>query len=178
MRVFSLIALIIVVAVVGYLALHEPLLRGAFDSFAAFNVEAMISAANGTALAAVAYVVVRTALYLVVGVAMNLVRWQWRRGALLVIVLVLKLGLAWGIYLALFSYSREIGFTRILWNLQDLGVNTDATAVIAISALNIACIALIPDLVVGLLSDKHEAGLVRIGWRQRFEADEPERELA
>ena len=174
MRVFSLIALIIVAAVVGYLALHEPLPRGAFDSFAAFNVEAMISAANGTALAAVAYVVVRTALYLVIGVAMNLVRWQWRRGALLVIVLALKLALAWGIYLAVFSYSREVGFTRILWNLQDLGVDTDATAVIAVSAINIACIALIPDLVVGLLSDKHEAGLVRIGWRRQQETTENE----
>lgn len=165
MRVFSLVALILVVAVVGFLALNEPLPRGAFDSFAAFNVEAMISAANGTALAAVAYVIVRTALYLVIGVALNMVRLQWRRAALLVIVLALKLVLAWGIYLALFSYSREVGFTRILWNLQDLGVNTDATAVIAISALNIACIALIPDLVVGLLSDKHEAGLIRVGKR-------------
>lgn len=171
MRIFSLVALLIVAAVVGYLALHEPLPRGAFDSFAAFNVEAMISAANGTAIAAMAYVVVRTALYLVIGVALNLVRGQWRRGALLVIVLALKLGLAWGIYLALFSYSREVGFTRILWNLQDLGVNTDATAVILISAINIAGIALIPDLVVGLLSDKHEAGLIRIGRPHQGEDD-------
>jgi hypothetical protein len=170
-RVFSLVALIILVVVVGYLALHEPLPRGAFDSFAAFNVEAMISAANGTAVAAVAYVVVRTVLYLVIGVALNLVRLQWRRAALLVIVLALKLALAWGIYLALFSYSREVGFTRILWNLQDLGMDTDAFAVVAVSAINIACIALIPDLVVGLLSDKHEVGLIRVGWRQDYDHD-------
>lgn len=169
MRIFSLVALIVLAAVIGYLALREPLPRGAVDSFAAFNVEAMISAANGTAIAAVAYVVVRTMLYLVIGVTMNLVRWQWRRAALLVIVLALKLALAWGIYLALFSYSREVGFTRILWNLQDLGINTDATAVILISAINIAGIALIPDLVVGLLSDKHEAGLIRIGRLQQGE---------
>lgn len=175
MRIFSLIALIVVAAIVGFLLLNEPLPRGALDSFAAFNVEAMISAANGTALAAVAYVVVRTALYLVIGVTLNLVRLQWRRALLLVIVLALKLALAWGIYLALFSYSREVGFTRILWNLQDLGINTDATAVIAVSAINIACIALIPDLVVGLLSDRHEAGLIRIG-RRHADRDDQGRE--
>ncbi len=165
MRIFSLIALLILGVGIGYLALHEPAPRGALDSFAALNIEAALSAANGTALAALVFIIVRSALYLVIGVAMNLARLQGRRAALLIVILALKLVIAWAIYLGLFTYAREVGFTRILWNLQDLGIRTDTTAVLAVSAINIACIALIPDLVVGLLSDRHEVGLVRTGHR-------------
>ncbi|MBZ0298563.1 MAG: hypothetical protein K8J31_02430 [Anaerolineae bacterium] len=163
MRIFSLVALLVFGLVIGYLALHEPAQRGTLDSFAALNVEAAISAANGTTAAAMIFIIARTLLYLVVGVALNLARLRARRAALLVAILALKLVVAWGVYLALFAYARDVGFTRVLWNLQDLGINADATAVIVVSTINIACIALLPDLVVGLLSDKHEVGLVRMG---------------
>lgn len=171
MRVFSLVALVILVGVIGYLALNEPAERSPLDRFAALNLDAAINAANGTAIAAMVFIIIRTLLYLVVGVVLNLLRLRWRRAVLLIVILVLKLVIAWGVYLLLFSYSREAGFTRILWNLQDLGVNIDTTAVFAVSAINIAAIALVPDLVVGLLSDKHEVGLIRTGGRHDHDSD-------
>ncbi|HLV36726.1 MAG TPA: hypothetical protein VKY59_16500 [Spirillospora sp.] len=171
MRVFSLVALVILVSVIGYLVLNEPAERGLLDQFAALNLDAAINAANGTAIAAMVFIIVRTLLYMVVGVILNLLRLRWRRAVLLVVILVLKLVIAWGVYLLLFSYSREAGFTRILWNLQDLGVNIDTTAIFAVSAINIAAIALVPDLVVGLLSDKHEVGLIRTGGRHDHDYD-------
>ena len=160
MRIFSLVALIIVVIVVGYLAFHLPSERNALDSFAALNVEAAISAVNGTILAAMLFMIARTLLYLVVGAAVNFARLRWRQALLMALILGVKLVIAWLIYLGLFTYSREVGFTRILWNLQDLGINADTTSVVVVSMLSIACIAIVPDLLVNLISGRDEMTLL------------------
>jgi hypothetical protein len=66
------------------------------------------------------------------------------------------------VYLALFSYSREIGLTRIVWNLQDLfGPSVDSWAVIAVGAVSLFCIAIVPDLLVGLVFGTQEQALLQ-----------------
>jgi hypothetical protein len=160
MRTFSLILLVIVVPVFLFLLFHEPAPRGALDNFSALNIEAAISAANGTMLVGVIYVVARSLLYFVVGALMNLARLRIKEVLIALGLLVVRGVTAWGIYLSLFSYSREIGFTRFLWNLQDLGFTTDATTVILVAGVSLLCIALVPDLLVGLIFGTQEQGLV------------------
>jgi hypothetical protein len=160
MRTFSLILLVIVVPVFLFLLFHEPAPRGSLDNFSALNIEAAISAANGTMLVGVIYVVARSLLYFVVGALMNLARLRIKEVLIALGLLVVRGVTAWGIYLSLFSYSREIGFTRFLWNLQDLGFTTDATTVILVAGVSLLCIALVPDLLVGLIFGTQEQGLV------------------
>ena len=122
------------------------------------------------------FVIIRTLLYLDVGAVVNFARLRWRQALFLALVLGLKLVIAWVIYLGLFTYSREIGFTRILWNLQDLGIDTSATAVVALSTVNIACIAIIPDLLVNFLSGRDEMTLIQARRKRHDEiVDQPPR---
>lgn len=162
MRTFSLIASIVVLLICGYLLFHLPYERGALDSFAATNVEAALSAVNGWMIAATIFVSVRSLLYFVVGGLLNLAQKHFKRVAVLAALLVSKPLIAWFVYLGLFSYSREIGFTRILWNLQDLfGTSVDSWAVVAVAAVSLFCIAIVPDLVVGLVFGTQEQGLIQ-----------------
>jgi hypothetical protein len=161
MRVFSLIASVLVIIIAGYLLFHEPAERGALDTFTATNFEAALSAVNGWLIAGTVFVAARSLLYFVVGVLVNLARTQFKQAGILAAILIAKPLIAWGVYLALFTYSREIGFTRIVWNLQDLfGSSVDAWAVIAVGALILFCVAIVPDLVVGLVFGTQEQALL------------------
>jgi hypothetical protein len=175
MRVFSLIALALLALIIGLVTLRQPANRSALDQFAAYNVEAAISAANGTMIAAVIFMTARAVLYGIVGITLNLILARLRRVGALIGILLLKVALAWIVYLGLFTYAREVGFTRILWNLQDFGLNTDATAIVAISAITIGCIALLPDLLVGLLTNQHENAFIRFGRRRKLA--EPDKDV-
>ncbi len=162
MRVFSLLASVIFVIIAGYLLFHVPAERGVLDTFAATNVEAALSAVNGWMIAGTIFVAVRSLLYFVAGVLVNVSRAQFKQAALLAAILIAKPVIAWGVYLALFSYSREIGLTRIVWNLQDLfGPSVDSWAVIAVGAVSLFCIAIVPDLLVGLIFGTQEQALLQ-----------------
>ncbi len=163
MRAFSLIASLIFALISGYLLFHIPAERsGVLDTFAATNVEAALSAVNGWIIAGTIFVAARSILYFVVGVPVNLARTQFKQAGILAAILIAKPLIAWLVYLGLFTYSREIGFTRILWNLQDLfGSSVDSWAVIAVGAVSLFCIAIVPDLIVGLVFGTQEQVLLQ-----------------
>lgn len=161
MRILSLVIAIIVVVVAGYLLFHEPAARDVFGQFAAFNVEAALNAENGWLVVTVVVIAVRTLVFFILGFPINLIRRRWRRAGFLLFLLLLKPVLAWGVYLLLFAYGREIGFTRILWNLQDLGMHTDVSAVLAIGVFNAAAMLLLPDVLTSLIFGQHELTLTR-----------------
>ena len=144
----------------GYLMFHEPQPRNVIDNFQAVNVEAAINAATGWLIITTLIIGVRSAVFLVLGSMTNLARRRFRRLLGLWALVLAKLPLAWAIYLLLFLYGRQYGFTRILWNLQDLGLQVDVSAVLAIGVFNAVCILVLPDLLLGLVSGKHEAALV------------------
>ena len=160
MRIFSLFLAIPVLIVCGYLLFHEPAGRDVFDQFAAFNLEAALNAQNGWLMVTVLVIAVRTLVFFILGFPLKLVRRRWRRASFLLFLLLLKPVLAWGVYLLLFAYGREVGFTRILWNLQDLGMNADVSAVLAIGVFNAVAMLLLPDLLTGLLFGQHELTLM------------------
>ena len=162
MRIFSLIASIIFILIAGYLLFHVPAERNALDSFAATNIEAALSAVNGWMIAGTIFVAVRSLLYLFAGVLVTLARAQFKQAVLLAVILIAKPVIAWLVYLALFSYSREVGLTRIVWNLQDLfGPGVVSWAVIAVGAVSLFCIAIVPDLIVGLIFGTQEQALLQ-----------------
>ncbi len=161
LRWFSLTLLIIASFVAGFLLFHEPAARNVFDQFGALNVDAAISAENGWLIVTVLIIAARTVIFLVFSVLGNLFRRRWWRATLALVLLILKPLLAWMIYLLLFVYSREIGFSRLLWNLQDLGIQADLSAVLLIGTFNALCILILPDLLLGALFGRHELGMVR-----------------
>jgi hypothetical protein len=163
MRTFSLIASVVFLLVCGYLLFHVPAERsGVLDAFAATNVEAALSAVNGWIIAGTIFVAARSILYFVVGVLVNLARTEFKQAGILAAILIAKPLIAWLVYLGLFTYSRDIGFTRILWNLQDLfGASVDSWAVIAVGAVSLFCVAIVPDLIVGLVFGTQEQVLVQ-----------------
>jgi hypothetical protein len=163
MRAFSLIASFVFLLICGYLLFHIPAERGGvLDAFAATNVEAALSAVNGWIIAGTIFVAARSILYFVVGVLVNLARTQFKQAGILAVILIAKPLIAWLVYLGLFTYSRDIGFTRILWNLQDLfGGSVDSWGVFAVGAVSLFCIAIVPDLVVGLVFGTQEQALLQ-----------------
>ena len=173
MRILSLIVTIIILVVAGYLLFHQPQERDLFGQFAAFNVEAALNAENGWLVVTVVVIAVRTLFFFIVGFPINLIRRRWRRAGFLLFLLLLKPILAWGVYLLLFAYGREIGFTRILWNLQDLGLNADVSAALAIGAFNAAAMLLLPDVITGLIFGQHELTLTMRKQKPKIAASEP-----